>query len=212
MPHCDLGDSRPVSPATADHAGSARRGGRDLRRDIRLCGCRARYPNRGDPEVPFRTRRAKVSRRLDWIRPVHIGGVLRYYLRPALTRSKLTPDAVPRPPAHLREPDVRGRLQALRGQSVHGAREHRHYRATTTSRSPASRPTSLRLDERWSRRPACGRCPRSADTKVYGILVASTSIQREGVAMGSVKSTCWRALAGGVVIVYSEPPRRLGPT
>ena len=47
-------------------------------------------PNSGDPEALFWPGRANGSRWLDWTRPVDVGGVLRYYLRPALTRAKLT--------------------------------------------------------------------------------------------------------------------------
>lgn len=46
-------------------------------------------PNSGDPDALFWPGRANGSRRLDWTRPVDVGGVLRYYLRPALTRAKL---------------------------------------------------------------------------------------------------------------------------
>ncbi|MGY4857101.1 tyrosine-type recombinase/integrase [Cryobacterium sp. AP23] len=45
------------------------------------------HPNSGDPDALFWPGRSNGSRRLDWTRPIDLGGVLKYYRRPAASRA-----------------------------------------------------------------------------------------------------------------------------
>lgn len=48
------------------------------------------HPNSGDPDALFWPGRSNGSRRLDWTRPIDLGGVLKYYMRPAAERAGIS--------------------------------------------------------------------------------------------------------------------------
>lgn len=62
-------------------------------------------PNSGDPDALFWPGRANGSRRLDWTRPVDVGGVRQYYLVPTARRLKIVP--------HMRMHDLRHTYASL---------------------------------------------------------------------------------------------------
>ncbi|AYF97003.1 tyrosine-type recombinase/integrase [Protaetiibacter intestinalis] len=62
-------------------------------------------PNSGDPDALFWPGRANGSRRLDWTRPIDVGGVRQYYLVPAAQRLKIV--------GHMRMHDLRHTYASL---------------------------------------------------------------------------------------------------
>lgn len=62
-------------------------------------------PNGGDPDALFWPGRANGSRRLDWARPIDVGGFRSYYLVPTARRLGVVP--------HLRMHDLRHTYASL---------------------------------------------------------------------------------------------------
>ncbi|RIX28251.1 tyrosine-type recombinase/integrase [Amnibacterium setariae] len=62
------------------------------------------HPTSGDPDALFWPGRANGSRRLDWSRPMDVGGLRRYYLVPAAERAGLP---------HMRLHDLRHTFASL---------------------------------------------------------------------------------------------------